>query len=249
MEVHGAVHWLIKAYNDYRNRVFNRQMGYKAFLEENLVMLNMPIFLEESASYYDFQQEAIDRDKVKHILENRRFTEDNFASDTFEEADAIKMICKYNAIGINETVIIHDELLPFDDYPQVAKDGIAEVFRRHKLLCPDISTEDLVLLLTTGEPSCKYVIPPYATNRDIGVVFNILVTAGALKNRWATTICKSGMLLTSNGIKMNRKNLSAAVHWFDDYKLNYLSDKQKKVERDVMKVLANVPSAVRRLRK
>lgn len=224
-------------------------MGYKAFLEENLVMLNMPIFLEESASYYDLQQEAIDRDKVKHILENRKFTEDNFASDTFEEADAIKMICKYNAIGINETFIVHDELLPFDDYPQTAKDGLAEVFRRHKLLCPDISTEDFVLLLTTGKPSCKYVIPPYTTNRDVGIVFNILVAAGALKNRWAATICKSGMLFTSTGIKMNGKNLSAAVHWFDNYKLNYLSDKQKKIERDVMKVLANVPSAARHLKK
>ena len=60
-EVHGAVQWLLKAYEDYRNRVSNRKMGYKAFLVENLVKLSMTIILDESSYYADLQQEVIDR--------------------------------------------------------------------------------------------------------------------------------------------------------------------------------------------
>lgn len=111
-EVHGAVQWLLKAYEDYRNRVSNRKMGYKAFLEENLVKLSMPIILDESSTYADLQQEVIDRDKVKHILENRKFTEEHFNTETFEEANAIRMISIYNAIGVEETVIKTKGILP-----------------------------------------------------------------------------------------------------------------------------------------
>lgn len=249
MEVHGAVQWLIKAYEDYRNRVFNRQMSYKAFLEENLVKLSMPIILDESATYYDLQQEAIDRDKVKHILENRKFTETHFVTDIFEEADAIRMIGMYNVLGINTSSDVHEECLPLSSYPTKAKEELAKVFRDHKLLCPDISAQDLIYLLSTGMPSCKYMIPPYTRNRDFGLVLNILVSAGAMTRKWSSTICKSGMLLTSTGAKMQDKNLSAAMHWFDDYKTISLDEKQKAIERDVMKVLSNLPNVIRRLRK
>lgn len=102
MEIHGAAQWLVKAYEDYRNRVINHKIGYKAFMEEYHARLTMPIFLEESCSYGDLLQEVTDRNKVKHILINRKFTEENFATDSFEEVDAIRMIAKYNAIGIKK---------------------------------------------------------------------------------------------------------------------------------------------------
>lgn len=249
MEAHGAVQWLILAYNDYRNRVFNRKMGYKAFLEENMVKLSMPIILDEKATYYDLEQEAIDRDKVKHILENRRFTEENFAVDSFAEAEAIKMICKYNTIGVNETVIRAVEVPAIVNYPQSAKDGLAKLFLKYKLLSPDITTEDLILLLSTGVPSCQYMIPPFTRNVDIGLVLNILATVGALSRNWSSIICNSGMLLTSSGSKMQAKNLSAAMHKYDGYKVAYLDDRQKTIERDVKKILADVPSAVSQLKR
>ena len=249
--VHGAVEWLIKAYLDYRDRVINREIGYKAFMEENHVKLSMPIFLKEDASYDDFLQEAIDRDKVKHILENRKFTEEYFAVSSFEEEDAVKMIARYNAIGIENKKKgnPHEEILPIKDYPQTAIDRLAAVFRKHKLLCPDITSDDLILLLTTGNPSCKYMIPPYSNNRDLGFVLYLLVAAGSLSRFWSADICLAGMLLTSSGEKMTRKNLSAAVHSFDNYLSNQLNDKRRIIEQDVLAVLKNIPSAMRNLKK
>ena len=249
MEVHGAVQWLMKAYEDYRNRVVNKRIGYKAFMEEFHVRLSMPIFLGDDATYSDLLQEATDRDKVKHILENKKFTEDNFTSLSFQEADAIKMIVKYNAIGTKDVTNVPCEVVPFSDYPSKAKKGIADVIRKHKLLSPSITTEDLELLLCTGNPSCQYMIPPYSKNKDLGLVINILIEAGALTRHWASIICKYGMLLTSNGSEMQRKNINAAVHSHDNYKSIYLDDKQREIEYDIMKVLAQVPSAVKNLRK
>lgn len=249
MEVHGAVQWLMEAYTDYRHRVFNNQIGYKAFFEENLVRLSMPIFIDEDTSYSDLLQEATDRDKVKHILENRKFTEDNFATDTFEEADAIKMIAKYNAIGTKAIDILHEEVLPIAKYPEEAKEGIAAVFRKHKLLCPDITSQDLLALLTTGRPSCQYMIPPFSRNGDLGLVINILSQAGALTRNWSSIICNNGMLRTSTGAKMESKNLSAAMHKFDGVIFGQFDDKQREIHRDILRVLATVPCAVKNLRK
>lgn len=220
-------------------------MGYKAFLEENLVKLSMPIILDESATYSDLQQEAIDRDKVKHILENRKFTEDNFATECFEEADAIRMICKYNAIGIVDDVIFQEDTFPIVGYSQRVKNELANVFQKHKLLRPNISANDLVLLLTTGQPSCKYMVPPYTTNRDLGLVLYLLLTVNAIKrNKWAAIICGSGMLLTSSGAKMQSKNLNASMNHFSNYKRTALSDKQKEIEDDVLKALSEVPISI-----
>ena len=245
-EVHGAVQWLLKAYEDYRNRVSNRKMGYKAFLEENLVKLSMPIILDESSTYADLQQEVIDRDKVKHILENRKFTEEHFNTETFEEANAIRMISIYNAIGVEETVIKTKGILPIADYPQKAKAELAEVFRNHVLLCPALSAEDLVRLLTNGDPACKYMVPPCATNRDLGFVLHLLIQAGAIKsNRWSSIVCKYGMLLTTTGLKMQSKNLNAARSYFIDYKQAFLSEKQRSIEQEIMKVLSGVPNAIK----
>ena len=248
MEIHGAAQWLVKAYEDYHNRVINHKIGYKAFMEEYHARLTMPIFLEESCSYGDLLQEVTDRNKVKHILINRKFTEENFATDSFEEVDAIRMIAKYNAIGIKKEVSISNEFLPLVDYPQEAKDGLSEVFRKYKLLSPDIPTEDLILLLTTGRPSCKYMISACARNVDVGLVINMLSTAGALGRKWSTVICSPGMLLSTSGMKMQAKNLSAAMHRFDGFKLTHLNERQKGIVRDVIKALQGVPNAIKRLK-
>jgi hypothetical protein len=120
---------------------------------------------------------------------------------------------------------------------------------KHKLLSPDISADDLILLLTTGKPSYPYTIPTFTRNRDIGLVLNILVSAGALTRKWPSTICKHGMLLTSSGDKMTSKNLSASVHKFDNYVRYELDDKQKKIERDVVKVLSGLPNQMKNLRR
>ena len=249
MEIHGAVQWLIKAYEDYRNRVINQRMSYKAFMEENHVRLNMPIFLEEDASYNDLLQEATDRDKVKHILENRKFTEENFACDSFGEADAIKMIAKYNSIGSNIPTSVSEKISPLAEYPQEAKEALAKVFRKHKLLCPDISSEDLVALLSTGIPSCKYMIPPYTRNCDLGLVLNILVSVGALPRNWCSIICTHGMLLTAKCVGIQRKNLCATVHKFDGYKSYSLHDRQKDIEHDTILALSSVPNVLKHLKK
>lgn len=249
MEIHGAVQWLIKAYEDYRNRVINKMVGYKAFMEENFVRLNMPIFLNEDASYSDLLQEATDRDKVKHILENRKFTEDNFSRNTFEEADAIRMIAKYNSIGTKEPTNTSEEISPIAEFPQEVKETLAKVFCKHKLLYPDISSGDLVALLTTGIPSCKYMIPPFTKNCDLGLVLNILVAAGALPRNWCSIISEHGMLLTSKCVGIQRKNLSATVHRFDDYKSFSLNDRQRIIEYDTLKALSSVPNALKHLKK
>ena len=207
----------------------------------------MPIFLKEDATYDDFLQEAIDRDKVKHILENRKFTEDCFATETFEETDAIRMIAKYNAIGIKETVSYSSRFLSLCDYPLEAKQKLSVLFRKYKLLCPDINSEDLILLLTTGMPSCKYMIPACTRNVDLGLVLNMLSSVGAFGRNWSSAICSPGMLLTASGIKMQGKNLSAAVHKFDNYKLAQLDSKQKEIERDVKRILEGIPEVANRL--
>lgn len=249
MEVRGAVQWLIKAHEDYRNRVINNLIGYKAFMEEFHVRLGMPAFFEAGVTYSDLLQEMTDRDKVKHILENRKFTEDSFKNPVFEETDAIKMIAKYNAIGTKEVAHVLEENLPLADYPQDVKNGLAKVLNKYQLLSPAITPEDLVLLLTTGTPSGKYMIPPYSRNVDLGLVINILVSAGALVRKWCSIITKSGMLLSSSGEKMQRRNISAAVHKFDGYKRIYLDDKQRDIEYDVLRVLSVVPSAMKNLKK
>lgn len=249
MEVHGAVQWLRKAYEDYRHRVINSSISYKVFVEEFLVRLTMPIFLDEGATYSDLLQEATDRDKVKHILENRKFTEDNFCQNSFEEDDAVRMIDKYNATGTKEVASPHEKFQPFADYSEEAKERLAKVFNKHRLLCPDISSDDLISLLTTGEASCIYKIPPYSRNRDLGFVINILLSAGSLPRNWCATICKHGMLLTAAGEQMQYKNLSNTVHRFDGYKYAHLDDKLKEIQRDVFEVLKSVPSAVRNLKK
>ena len=248
-EVHGAVQWLLKAYEDYRNRVANNRIGYKAFKEEFHVRLRMPISLDEDATYSDLLQEATDRDKVKHILEVRKFTEEYFRSPVFEEADAIKMIVAYNCIGTKDKENLSDGILPITNYPQEAVNGLVEIIHKHKLLTPAITAEDFVLLLTTGRPTCKYMIPPYTYNVDFGLVLYMLLTAGALASNWCSVICKPGMLITRNGTKMMRKNLSAIVHTHDGYKRFQLSEKQKEIETDVLRVLSEVPSAIINLRK
>lgn len=249
MEIRGAVQWLIKAYEDYRSRVINNTIGYKAFMEEYHVRLNMPVFLDEGASYSDLLKEMTDRDKVKHILENRKFTEDNFSSETFTEGDAFKMIAKYNAIGTREIVGRPDGIQPIAEYPQEAMEGLAAVFQKYKLLCPDINANDLMLLLTTGKPSCKYMIPPLTRNGDLGLVLNILATAKALSLKWSSIICSSGMLQTSSGATMTGKNLSAAMHKFDGHQTKYLDDLQRKIRQDVLKALSCVPNAIKNLSK
>lgn len=248
MEIHGAVQWLFEAYKDYRNRVKNNIVGYKAFMEEFHVRLNMPIFLDERASYSDLLKEMTDRDKVKHILENRKFTEDNFSTDTFKESDAIKMIAKYNAIGTREIARRPNGIQPISEYPQEAMENLAAVFCKHKLLCPDINANDLRLLLTTGKPSCNYMIPPLTRNGDLGLVLNILGKAQALSRKWSSIICSSGMLLTSSGNRMKENNLSAAMHKYDGYQTRHLDELQRRIEQDVFKALACVPNAIKNLR-
>jgi hypothetical protein len=246
-EIRGAVQWLVAVYEDYRNRVVNRTVGYKAFLEENIVRLSMPVFLEEGASYNDLLQESIDRDKVKHILENRKFTEGHFVSDSFEEADAIRMIAEYNAIGIEEADISAKCLAPLSDYPDEVKEGLATVFRKYKLLCPDISYSELVALLTTGNPVRQYSIPPLTKNHDVGLVIFILFSAGALSRNWASVICEHGKLYTSSGTRMKRKNISAAMHRFDGCKFAFLDERYRDIANDVISVLSVVPGAKKSL--
>ena len=248
MEIRGAVQWLIKAHEDYRHRVINNTIGYKAFMEEYHVRLSMPIFLDEESTYRDLLKEMTDRDKVKHILENRKFTEDNFSTDTFEESAAIKMIAKYNAIGTKEIASRPDGIQPISEYPEEAMEKLAAVFCKYKLLCPDINAYDLRLLLTTGKPSCNYMIPPLTRNVDLGLVLNILATAKALTRNWSSTICSSGMLLASSGVRMKEKNLSAAMHKFDGHQTRHLDEHQRQIEQDVFKALACVPNAIRNLR-
>ena len=249
MEVHGAVQWLMEAHKDYRNRVVNRIISYKVFHEENLVKLGMPVILDEDASYNDLLQEAIDRDKVKHILGNRKFAEGYFTSETFSESDAIRMIAKYNAMGIEDKGGLPWQSDYLSVYPEKVKDGLARIFCEYHLLTPTISTEELVALLTTGDTLRQYSIPPTARNVDLGLVIYILVAAGALASRWPSIICCKGNLRTVKGHKMQTRNLSAAVHRFDDYKRIYLDDRQKKIERDVLNVLADVPKAINKLHK
>ena len=93
------------------------------------------------------------------------------------------------------------------------------------------------------------MIPPYSSNRDLGFVLYLLVSAGSLSRFWSADICLAGMLLTSSGEKMTRKNLSAAVHSFDNYLSNQLNDKRRIIEQDVLAVLKNIPSAMRNLKK
>ena len=249
MEVHGAVQWLMEAHEDYRNRVANHIISYKVFLEENLVKLGMPVFLNEDASYNDLLQEAIDRDKVKHILENKKLTESFFKSRTFRETDAIRMIAKYNTMGIENEGELSWQSDNLSAYPDKVKDGLARIFRKYHLLTPDITSEELVALLTTGDTLYQYTVPPHARNVDFGLVINILIAAGALKRKWPSIICGKGNLRTVNGQKMTPKNLGAAVHQFDDYKRIYLNERKQKIERDVLKVLADVPKAINNLRK
>ena len=251
MEVHGAVQWLIKAYEDYRHRVTKHSISYKVFVEEFLVRLNMPIFLDEGASYNDLLLEATDRDKVKHILENRKFTEENFANPTFGEADADSMIAEYNVIGMKKGVngFINDELIAVTDYPDEVKEGLAKVFQNDQLLTPSITTENLMLLLDTGKPTCRYMVPPYSRNGDLGLVVHILVQAGALSRAWSSKICGKGMLHTAAGIKMQAKNLSASVHRFDRRRIQSLDDREKDIFYATMEVLKKVPSAQKNLKK
>lgn len=133
-------------------------------------------------------------------------------------------------------------------YPQEVKEGLANVLNKHQLLIPNISSEDLTLLLSTGNPSCKYMIPPCSRNVDLGLVINILLSVGALNRTWSSTISKSGMLLTSSGEKMQRRNISAAVHKYDDYKLNYLDERQKEIVKEVLKVLSSMPDLVKKIK-
>lgn len=245
MEVHGAVQWLIKAYDDYRHRVINHSISYKVFVEEYLVRLNMPIFLDEGATYNDLLQEATDRDKVKHILENRKFTEEHFTNLTFGEADADSMIAEYNVIGTKKgtNVYLSEELSPISSYPDEAMEGLAKVFQDYQLLSPAISAEDLLLLLESGKPSRRYTIPPYSRNGDLGLVLHILVQAAALSRGWSARICSEGMLLTAAGIKMQAKNLNAAEHRFDRRMLHSLDDREKEIYHATLGVLKKVQSA------
>lgn len=247
MEIHGAVQWLISAYEDYRNRVANRTIGYKAFLEENLVKLSMPVILREDTSYSDLLQETIDRDKVKHILEDKKFTESFFCLQIFEEADAIRMIAKYNMIGMEDSTELSCRVVPLSDYPSKVKNELAEVFNKHALLSPSITPKDLEALLTTGNPSCKYTIPPYAKNVDIGIILNILLRAGALTRNWSSIICGKGNLLASSGVPMQSKNLSAATHQFDSYEIISISQKQMQIAHDVKTVLSALPNVIKNL--
>lgn len=250
MEVHGAVQWLTKAYEDYRHRVINHSISYKVFVEEFLVRLNMPIFLDEGATYDDLLKEATERDKVKHILENRKFTEEYFASSTFEESDADGMIAKYNAIGVRgSNGYLCENLLPLSSYSDEAKEEIAKVFLDFQLLSPAITSEDLNLLLDTDKPSCKYTIPPYSRNGDLGLVINLLIQAGALSRGWASRICSGGMLFTAAGIKMQAKNLNAAVHRFDRRTFNSLDAREADIYHATIRVLKKVPSAQINLKK
>lgn len=248
MEVHGAEQWLIKAYEDYRNRVINNQIGYKAYMEEFHVRLSMPIFFNDRVSFHELLKEATDRDKVKHILENRKFTEKHFSSPVFDESDAIKMIANYNAIGIKAIPNVLNERPPIMDYPQKVKEGLAHVVNKYQMLIPDISSEDLTLLLSTGTPSRKYMIPPYSRNVDLGLFIHILFSVGALNRTWSSTISKPEMLLTSSGKKMQRGNISAAVHRFDGYKLNHLDYRQRDIVQDVLPVLSSMPNLVQKLK-
>lgn len=92
------------------------------------------------------------------------------------------------------------------------------------------------------------MISACASNVDVGLVINMLTTAGALGRKWSTIICSPGMLLSTSGMKLQAKNLSAAMYRFDGFQLTHLSEKQKGIVRDVIKALQSVPNAVKILK-
>lgn len=233
-DVRGAVAWLKLAYADYHDRVINHQISYDVFVEEFHARVCAGIFTDGAETIQDIAAESIARDKVCRILDKRLLTESFFCKDGFDDSDASKMLHQYNIQGTAAFNTQAKKASPIADLPHDIQCQIVAVLNRNGLFSPSITSEDFLAFLSTGKPSKPY---SSCSNTDLAFAIVCLRRLGMVNSRWASTICRHGLLLTEKGLPMEKSNIGNTAGKFKDYKPHHLTSKQKRMDSELNMVI------------